>query len=152
MEYLLKVAKDPSLIEESREELSYCDKKKIIQQNNWAICSFNSNAPMNNSNYHENDDHNCQNSRDLELEEGNIMKNNNIPTLDFKFSTNSLNKVGSSGQKSGFVECNNFSTEKFDDKIQPISIVLPICKEIKPKLINKRIKNPYSTIFKIEKN
>ena len=152
MEYLIKVSQDPSLIPECKEELRYWDKKKIIKQNNWAICSFNSNVPMNNSNNYENKDQNAQNWEVLELGNGKLMNYNNIPTLDFKFNSSSLNKIGSKDHKSAFMHYNEDSTEEFDEKVLPMPIVLPLCKEIKSKLSNERNKNTYSTTFKISRN
>ena len=80
------------------------------------------------------------------------MNYNNIPTLDFKFNSSSLNKIGSKDHKSAFVHYNDDSTEEFDEKVLPMPIVLPLCKEIKSKLSNERNKNTYSTTFKISRN
>lgn len=123
MEYLVKLSRHPEAKEQAKDHLQYSDKKKIIQQNNWAICSFNKNYKKDLERSGDTNEKNY-NPRYLEREFANY---NNLPTLDFEFTNVRINKI----DPSNITICPNYnddSTEDFDNSVHQVSIRLPLCR------------------------
>lgn len=148
----MRVNQDPTFAIRNKEELYYLDKKKIIQQNNWALRTFNSHMGMKFNNNNNQKDKQSQ-TKVNSMGDEEPMNYNSPSTLSLKFTTLSLNRMGSGDQQPGLVTFNDESTEEFDKSIYKIQIKLPMLKELKVKKIDikKGIKYTYSTTFRIEK-
>lgn len=134
MEYLVKNSLNSDVPDPVEDSILLTDSKKIIQQNNWAVCSFNYNSNRNN--------------QKSEHSQGQIFKSaylehefcdyNNLPTMDFEFTRCPSNKINMKNINihPGY---NEDSTEEFDDVLFPVAIKLPVCPTSQPKNDNKNL-------------
>mmetsp|Transcript_2684 Transcript_2684/g.3141 ORF Transcript_2684/g.3141 Transcript_2684/m.3141 type:complete len:124 (+) Transcript_2684:357-728(+) len=123
MDYLVKTSHNPDHARSNPDELKYCDKKSIIKQNNWAICSFNSIDHKNNNNIFGEDNGNQQNyNPDFEK----LHSENNPFTINNELNVDRLNKLVMDVQMGSYNNYHEDSTEDLDEKVSPMSIKLPV--------------------------